>query len=60
MRCSKCGGLMVSERFSDFFLNFYAWKCLNCGAVMDKTIMENKKRNPQVFAQYTQIRSHTR
>jgi hypothetical protein len=42
---------MTLERFSDFFLIFYAWKCINCGAIVDQTITENQQRNlaePQV------------
>ena len=42
MKCSKCGGLMVSQRFADFFITFYGWKCLNCGSIVDKTIVQNK------------------
>jgi hypothetical protein len=34
---------MVLERFSDFFLIFYAWKCLNCGAIIDRTISTNRQ-----------------
>jgi PHP family Zn ribbon phosphoesterase len=45
MDCQKCTGLMVLERFSDFFLVFYAWKCINCGAVIDKTICNNRKNS---------------
>ncbi|MBI5180212.1 MAG: hypothetical protein HZA05_02265 [Nitrospirae bacterium] len=44
MTCPKCSGLMVSERFSDYFLMFYAWKCLNCGTVVDNTIIKNKRK----------------
>ena len=43
MECLKCRGLMQLERVSDFFLVFYAWKCLNCGALIDKTIARNRK-----------------
>jgi DNA-directed RNA polymerase subunit M/transcription elongation factor TFIIS len=43
MDCPKCKGLMMLERFSDFFLVFYAWKCVNCGAIIDKTICNNRK-----------------
>ena len=43
MDCPKCNGLMMLERFSDFFLVFYAWKCLNCGAIIDRTISQNRK-----------------
>jgi hypothetical protein len=46
MDCPKCKGLMVTERFSDYFLICDAWKCLNCGAVVDPTIAENQRRQP--------------
>jgi len=36
---------MQLERFSDFFLIFYAWKCINCGAVIDKTIANNRRKS---------------
>jgi DNA-directed RNA polymerase subunit M/transcription elongation factor TFIIS len=45
MDCPKCKGMMTLERFSDFFLVFYAWKCLNCGAVIDKTICNNRRKS---------------
>lgn len=45
MDCPKCKGLMMLERFSDFFLVFYAWKCLNCGAIIDRTISNNRKNS---------------
>jgi hypothetical protein len=44
MDCPKCKGLMMLERFADFFLVFYAWKCINCGSVMDETISMNQRR----------------
>ncbi|THJ20008.1 MAG: hypothetical protein CAF44_013310 [Nitrospira sp. CG24D] len=45
MDCPKCKGLMMLERFSDFFLAFYAWKCVNCGAVIDRTIAKNRRNS---------------
>ena len=45
MGCPKCKGLMMLERFSDFFLVFYAWKCVNCGAIIDRTISNNRKNS---------------
>jgi hypothetical protein len=33
------------ERFSDFFLIFYAWKCINCGAMIDRTIANNRRKS---------------
>lgn len=41
MRCVKCDGLMVFQTFFDHFLNFNAWKCVNCGKIVvrkEKTI----------------------
>lgn len=45
MECPKCKGFMELERFSDFFLVFYAWKCFNCGAIVDRTIAENRRKS---------------
>ena len=45
MECPKCKGLMELDRFSDFFLIFYAWKCINCGAIIDKTIAHNRRKS---------------
>jgi hypothetical protein len=45
MECPKCKGLMMLERFSDFFLVFYAWKCINCGAIIDRTISNNRRKS---------------
>jgi len=45
MDCPKCKGLMMLERFSDFFLIFYAWKCINCGSIVDRTIAANKRQS---------------
>ncbi len=36
---------MYLERLSDFFIVFHAWKCINCGALMDKTILDNQKKS---------------
>ena len=45
MRCQKCRGLMYTERFADYFLAFYAWKCINCGTVIDSLIALNRARS---------------
>ncbi len=45
MKCPKCSGLMYLERLSDFFVIFNVWKCINCGAVMDKTILDNRRKS---------------
>ena len=50
MDCPKCKGLMMLERFSDFFLVFYAWECVNCGAVIDRTISNNRRASLAAIA----------
>ncbi len=45
MECPKCQGLMTLDRFSDFFIVFYAWKCINCGAMIDRTIASNRQKS---------------
>ena len=43
MDCPKCQGRMMLARFSDFFVVFTAWKCINCGAIIDRTIATNRR-----------------
>jgi hypothetical protein len=45
VECPKCQGLMVRERFSDSAVSFDAWKCVNCGAILDPVIIQNRRSN---------------
>ncbi len=31
MKCPKCAGLMVEQRYVDAHVSLYEWKCINCG-----------------------------
>lgn len=31
MTCTKCNGLLISERHLDFYGPAARWKCINCG-----------------------------
>ena len=48
MRCARCGGLMVREKFEDHgglgsSDNEYAgWRCINCGAIVDPVIAAHR------------------
>ena len=33
---------MVYERFQDMLDMFYAWRCLNCGEIMDPVVARNR------------------
>ena len=44
MRCQRCDGLMVRERYDDLELGsagseISSWRCLNCGAIVDPMIV---------------------
>ncbi len=43
MVCPKCRGLMVDERMTDYSMVFHGWRCVNCGMILDSTILENRK-----------------
>lgn len=45
MRCVKCGGCMALRQFYDFFETCYAWRCINCGLVLDKVIAKNRRES---------------
>jgi len=44
MRCKRCGGMMVYEKFYDYDEGdcFWGWRCINCGEVIDEVIIENR------------------
>lgn len=46
MRCRRCQGLMVCERFVDLaqtnLLWAFAWRCVNCGEVLDAVILSHR------------------
>ncbi len=48
-RCPRCDGAMVFERFQATMEVFYAWRCLNCGEIMDPVVAKNREqeRNQQ-------------
>jgi transposase-like protein len=45
MKCPKCKGRMLTEKYYDFVRSFDAWKCTCCGEVLDPTILANRARN---------------
>ena len=43
MKCTRCGGAMVFERFQATVEIFYAWRCVNCGDIMDQVVAKNRE-----------------
>jgi len=39
---------MVSQRLADFFITFMGYKCLNCGSIIDKTIVQNRLHHTEL------------
>jgi hypothetical protein len=49
VRCRRCDGFMVRDRLYDLLdnsggLSIDAWRCVNCGEVLDGTIASNRSR----------------
>lgn len=49
MRCARCQGLMVQDRFYDLLddcglVSLTAWRCVCCGNVVDPTILKNRQK----------------
>ncbi len=42
MKCGRCGGMMVSEKFYFHEDNFLGWRCIFCGEIIDQLILENR------------------
>ena len=46
--CSRCGGFMIPEQCFDFLdstghLDFHAQRCVQCGDLVDPTILRNRQ-----------------
>jgi DNA-directed RNA polymerase subunit RPC12/RpoP len=56
MRCARCGGLMVREKFEDHGglgsndHEYAGWRCINCGAIVDPVIAAHRRLTSQVAA----------
>ncbi len=47
MRCHRCKGMMVYEKFYGDCEFFYGWRCVVCGEIIDQVILENRLDNIQ-------------
>ena len=56
MRCARCSGLMVRERFEDLQglgsgdHEYAGWRCINCGAIVDPLRDEHRLLASQIVA----------
>jgi len=56
MRCARCNGLMVREKFEDLGglesgdHESAGWRCINCGAIVDNVITAHRRLASQTAA----------
>jgi hypothetical protein len=43
MKCIRCGGAMIYERFYGLTEEFGGFKCVICGEVIDPLILQNRQ-----------------
>ena len=43
MRCYRCNGPMIREKFYGTQEHFWGWKCICCGDVIDPVVIENRQ-----------------
>jgi len=46
MRCNRCGGMMSCEEFYGHWQHFFGWRCIVCGEIIDRVILENRLKCP--------------
>jgi hypothetical protein len=44
MKCLRCQGWMVNEKYYGAGLPFWGWRCVCCGDILDPVIWENRSR----------------
>jgi hypothetical protein len=42
MKCQRCGGIMILEKFYGTTEVFFGWRCIACGEIVDQVILENR------------------
>jgi hypothetical protein len=46
MRCYRCGSLMAYEKHYGLQDYFWGWRCIYCGDIIDRIILENRAWMP--------------
>ena len=47
MRCHRCGGMMIYEKFYGICEHFFGWRCVTCGEIFDQVVLENRLSQTQ-------------
>ena len=43
MKCLRCSGVMIYDKFYRLDEYFWGWKCIICGEIVDPVIVENRQ-----------------
>jgi len=49
MKCTRCGSAMIQEKFYGLQEHFFGWKCIYCGEVVDRLILENRRSPSRIW-----------
>jgi len=44
MKCDRCGGSMAYEKFYGQAEDYFGWRCISCGEIVDEVILQNRYR----------------
>jgi len=44
VRCNRCSGLMAYEKFFDRADEYFGWRCIVCGEIIDQVILKNRSQ----------------
>ena len=42
-KCLRCRGAVIYDKFYGLHEQFWGWKCLICGEIVDPVILENRQ-----------------
>jgi hypothetical protein len=45
MKCGKCGGIMSYEKFYGPADEYFGWRCISCGEIIDEVILRNRLKS---------------
>ena len=43
MKCLRCNSAMIYDKFYGPDEHFWGWKCVICGEIVDRIILENRQ-----------------
>jgi hypothetical protein len=60
LACQRCGGILVGEHCMDIGDRFWGMRCIQCGDVIDETILRNRFASIETLTLTLLNKSHKR